>query len=593
MIVYQDLKIHASVLATPMETKAGIRHVRTAGGKDHFGQEIGEVIVSDALKAKLHALNGEGATGHPEVDGTYVFSDKKGNKWDLYKHDDGLWYTMTHQPDPDKWGVETPKGGSKVDHLALLRLEDVLQKRYGITPPPRKRTVKKPVAKKAVAKKVPAKKAPAKKPVAKKPAAKKSTTSSTSSKAPSVATLMKNPTTVQKVRDQLKTLMAETVKDARLAKPPQKNRVAWQKTSAHRYDPAIDDPALRALGIATPPPMGTDVWVANDLVNDDLSYRYRGPITHVIKVSGVTLNALAGKYKCTVARLKADNPHLKDQLPGSVLPGETAIRVPYVDPKGNPIKQKDFTPVPNPKDVFKNTAILHRRVAALEKLRPKLDAAAAKDSIGRGKQRDAAAVVLLMSKLGMRVSSDTVVDGKPSYGASTLQAQHVRQSGNTTYFDFIGKEQVHIKFKTNDPQVFAMIANRLKTKSGKERLFFTNKNETKKYIKDVIGTIPGDPSKGEFDNKDLRTLKAHELAKAAIAKADSTDAMTVLDANGEPDKKDFDARRMKIAIVVSAQLGNKPTQALSSYIDPLLFLPWNPEPSWIIDSKLLQRLANA
>jgi DNA topoisomerase IB len=116
----------------------------------------------------------------------------------------------------------------------------------------------------------------------------------------------------------------------------------------------------------------------------------------------------------------------------------------------------------------------------------------------------------------------------------------------------MGKEGVWHDHKVSDSNLSAMLLER-KAKSGDTgKIFNTDYDKVSKYV----GTLGG----GGFSPKDMRTIRANELATNLIGGA--------INVNGEDERK---AIIKDIAIKVSRVLGNRPQQALESYINPIIF----------------------
>lgn len=586
------INVQAKYLSLPMEVKSAgsaFRHVRTPAGVARYKQPIGALIIADALFNKLRFIK-RAVEEHPSIAGNYTITDNKGRKFDVFEHDDGKWYVATHQPDPNKWGDDLDSGDTPA--AALLAFDERLKrtsKKLGIPETPEsEKTTKAPVRKKAATtrKKTTGKARTPKAPAAQKPIEQRNITQ-----------LMSDPNVVKYVRAQLKIAIAETTKDKRLTLV-KKDRKTWAEKDAVPYDrnnPKVKaelDAKIKKMGYRPVPPAWTEVSVSKDLEHDDLAYRGRPPIYKSGDVSpGSTMTSLTRKYHAPAAWLKKWNPELATYGPNDKIDSNiTKIRVPKLDTHLKPVTAIPATQVQNPRHAYANSAIKYRRIGALDKQIGKLDNALATDTQKLDDKGDTACAVLLMRRLGMRPSSEKVVDGKKSYGATTLLGKHVKQVNGVTYFDFIGKEQVHIQFSTDDPEVFAMLQKRLRTRKGNTPLFATTEDKTNDYLRDTLGPIPGEGPNSKFSNKDLRTLKASQMARKLIQES-TYDATTVLDANGEPDKAEFDRRRMAIVTVICKQLGNTPKLVIESYVNPSLWGAWNPQPEWLLDDKLLKAFA--
>jgi DNA topoisomerase IB len=179
---------------------------------------------------------------------------------------------------------------------------------------------------------------------------------------------------------------------------------------------------------------------------------------------------------------------------------------------------------------------------------------------------DSAAALLLIRRLGMRPGSerDTGAE-KAAHGATNLRARHVTVDGDDVHFDFVGKKGVHITVSTTDPLMAEVLRSRLAKRSGDERLFDTTEDKTRAYMRSA-GVPAG------FLLKDLRTVRANTLALREIAARGNATPRT---------KTEYRRWRKMVGEAVSAQLGNTPDMALSSYINPAVFAPWQQSEDWV------------
>ena len=144
-----------------------------------------------------------------------------------------------------------------------------------------------------------------------------------------------------------------------------------------------------------------------------------------------------------------------------------------------------------------------------------------------------AEVIYTIYKTGFRPGSDkdTLAD-KKAYGASNLLKKQVKVSGDKVNFKFTGKKGVEVDKTVKD----ARLAKIIKRRKVSERLFDTSETQVREYFEDK--------TKGKYHVKDIRTLKAAQVAKATKG------------------------TKKEVAIKVSEELGNTPAIALSSYIPP-------------------------
>ena len=142
-----------------------------------------------------------------------------------------------------------------------------------------------------------------------------------------------------------------------------------------------------------------------------------------------------------------------------------------------------------------------------------------------------------------------------SYGATTLEGRHVVIDGEKTYLRFMGKESVWHSHEIENPKLATMLRKRKEAAGEKGKLFRTNYAKVTKYAKTLDG--------GKFTPKDWRTQKATSMAVELVKGMD-------------PPKSTPEYRRlvMDVGEKVSRKLGNRPAQALKSYIDPNVFAVW-------------------
>ena len=170
---------------------------------------------------------------------------------------------------------------------------------------------------------------------------------------------------------------------------------------------------------------------------------------------------------------------------------------------------------------------------------------------------DAVAVRLL--DLGyFRIGSDIYADTNGSFGLTTLEKRHVRRKGTTMVFHFVGKSGIEHSIEIDDPEVIPALDSLRKRRGGTERLLaYLNERRWA----DLDSSAVNQYLRGMFDDltaKDFRTWHATVLAAAALAATD------------EPgDTKRSQQRAIKAAVSeVAEYLGNTPTIARNSYVDP-------------------------
>jgi HK97 family phage portal protein len=202
-----------------------------------------------------------------------------------------------------------------------------------------------------------------------------------------------------------------------------------------------------------------------------------------------------------------------------------------------------------------------QRIKALSGHTDKLDSALDRDAL----TNDDAGSLLLIRRMGMRPGSNANRGANTqAHGATNLKAGHVKLNGDgSATLDFTGKDGVHIVLNTKDKKVVDVLSSRKIGKGDDEPLFKTNEDRVRKYM-NTEGGIPK-----EFLLKDLRTLKANTIALDEVKAVEPPKT-----------KQEFLKKRKEVATVVSTQLGNDPTMALNSYINPTVFGQWDKDGSW-------------
>lgn len=172
--------------------------------------------------------------------------------------------------------------------------------------------------------------------------------------------------------------------------------------------------------------------------------------------------------------------------------------------------------------------------------------------------RDAADCTWLIEEQATRPGSDSDTGARvKAYGATTLRGEHVVQAEDGVRLQFIGKEGVAHDHLIRNPELAEMLIDRKRTAGERGgKLFDTDEKRLNKYISTLDG--------GSFTAKDFRTLKATRLATGAIREIGECCATA----------KEYKAKVKEVAQRVSHVLGNKPAQALESYIDPTVFSVW-------------------
>lgn len=190
-----------------------------------------------------------------------------------------------------------------------------------------------------------------------------------------------------------------------------------------------------------------------------------------------------------------------------------------------------------------------------------------------GDHSEEAAVLSLIDKTGFRIGGDEDTGAAvKAYGASTLNNSHVKIEGDKVEFNFTGKKGVQQSHVLHDPELARMLAPRV-AKGG--NLFNTNDAKTGKYLKEIGGN-------DAFKNKDFRTAVATETARKTIQ------SMPVPTNIAELKKA-----RATVAETVSRRLGNNPSEAQKSYINPKVYNKWHATAANLEQAKLITQHAQS
>ena len=183
------------------------------------------------------------------------------------------------------------------------------------------------------------------------------------------------------------------------------------------------------------------------------------------------------------------------------------------------------------------------------------------DLTGRGLNRDRVlATVARLLDMGMfRVGNDQYATGEdPTFGVSTLRPEHARSRQGCVVFEFPAKGGIEQIRRIEDPELCRVLTNLRRRRRAEERLFgYWDGRSWRDVRSDEVNDYLRDASGGEMTAKDFRTWHATVLAATELATVGAQRSAT--------------ARKKAVAAVmrsVSELLGNTPTVARTSYVDP-------------------------
>ncbi len=178
---------------------------------------------------------------------------------------------------------------------------------------------------------------------------------------------------------------------------------------------------------------------------------------------------------------------------------------------------------------------------------------------GLGKQRVLALAVRLIDVGYFRIGNDVYADEHGSYGLTTLERRHVRRQRDALLFSFVGKSGIEHEILVDDADILEIVQQLRRRQGGGDRLlaFRDGRRWSPVQAPDVNAYLQ-EIFDGEVTAKDFRTW--HATVIAATSLADKTTATT---------SSTVRKRAIRQAVVeVSEYLGNTPTIARNSYIDP-------------------------
>jgi len=170
-----------------------------------------------------------------------------------------------------------------------------------------------------------------------------------------------------------------------------------------------------------------------------------------------------------------------------------------------------------------------------------------------------ACMVRLLEAAYFRPGSDYYAKENNTYGLTTMRSRHLHIEGAELTFHYIGKsgkpQERHIVDKR-----LAKIVQEIDELPGYEIFKFIDEDGNKQDVKsdhlnNYIRAVMGE----EFSAKDFRTWAGTVIAAMALDE---------IGYSKEKDQKELDSNIKNAVIKVSERLGNTPSVARSSYIDP-------------------------
>ena len=178
---------------------------------------------------------------------------------------------------------------------------------------------------------------------------------------------------------------------------------------------------------------------------------------------------------------------------------------------------------------------------------------------GFSKERALATAFRLLDRGHFRIGGEVYAETNGSFGLATLRRDHVRREKGQLVFDYTAKSGLHRVERIGDPELVAVVGSLLRRRGDVEELLaYRNGGSWHRIagsdINAYLKEITGEP----ISAKDFRTWHGTTMAAVALSQAPA-----------ELTSKTARARAERQAVVaVAQQLGNTPTVARGSYIDP-------------------------
>jgi DNA topoisomerase IB len=199
---------------------------------------------------------------------------------------------------------------------------------------------------------------------------------------------------------------------------------------------------------------------------------------------------------------------------------------------------------------------------ALPRMRERVSQHLADDGMSR--ERVLACAVRLLDRGFFRVGGEDYAAENESYGLATIHKRHVRLlDGHTLRFDYPAKSGKRRVQSIVDREVYEILERLKKRRGGSPELLAYKDGRAWRDLKSAdINAYVKEVTGGDYSAKDFRTWNATVLAAVALAVSGPA-------AQGSKSRR---KRAINRAVKeVAGYLGNTPTVARASYIDPRIF----------------------
>ncbi len=174
-------------------------------------------------------------------------------------------------------------------------------------------------------------------------------------------------------------------------------------------------------------------------------------------------------------------------------------------------------------------------------------------------ERAAATAVRLLDVGYFRIGNDAYTDAHGSFGLTTLERSHVRRRGDVLIFTFLGKSGISHTVQVDDaPAIGVLDTLRRRRHESRRLLAYKDGRAWRDLSAADVNAYLGEAFAGAFTAKDFRTWHATVIAAESLALTEEPGASAA-----------SRQRAIRQAVLeVAGYLGNTPTVARNSYIDP-------------------------
>lgn len=174
-----------------------------------------------------------------------------------------------------------------------------------------------------------------------------------------------------------------------------------------------------------------------------------------------------------------------------------------------------------------------------------------------GHDRVLAAAFRLLDTVAVRVGAEAYFEANGSFGLSTLLVRHVRLADGSLSLKFPAKSGQTMEASISDAAL-ALVASELLERTPRSRFLAWRDVERFRALSgSQINDYVRSATHGEFTAKDFRTLRGTIAAATSLARA------------GEAATERQAKKNVRAAYVAASEvLGNTPTVAKTSYVDP-------------------------